>query len=155
MARHLPARSVPQPIEGSPSTTQSSHPDLQIADPVIRRRGFAEIGTVVLVGLFLVFLALAALHAVLVQNQAALDDVLEENRMRQERIESLQARVAYLDSPEGLAEQSSSAGLVPAAELVTLAPIASGVLPPPSNDPFRLVGLEPLTEDSSTGGATE
>ena len=153
MAGRLPARSVAQPIEGPPSSTRSPRPDLQIADPGTRRRRFARISTVVLFGLFLTFLALATfmalatLHAVLVENQGALDEMLGENRMRQERIESLQARIAYLDSPEGLAEQASAAGLVPAAELVTLAPIASGVLPRPLDDPFRLVGLEPLTDD--------
>ena len=83
-------------------------------------------------------LALAALHAVLVENQASLDDLIEQNEQRYERIEKLQAEIAYLDSPEGLADQAQSAGLVPAAELAVLTPVGPDRLPPPGADPFDL-----------------
>ena len=89
-------------------------------------------------GLFGVCLALAALHAVLVENQATLDDLLERNQQRYERIDKLQAEIAYLDSPEGLADQAHSAGLVPSAELAVLTPIGPDQLPPPEDDPFDL-----------------
>ena len=83
-------------------------------------------------------MALAALHAVLVENQAALDDLIEQNQLRRELIDQLQAQIAYLDSPEGLAEQAESAGLVPSADLVVLGPVAPGLLAPPGEDPFLL-----------------
>ena len=94
---------------------------------------------VLALGLFGVCLALAALHAVLVENQATLDDLLERNQQRYERIDKLQAEIAYLDSPEGLADQAHSAGLVPSAELAVLTPIGPDKLPPPGDDPFDLV----------------
>ena len=89
-------------------------------------------------GLFAVCLALAALHAVLVENQASLDDLIEHNEQRFERIDQLQAEIAYLDSPEGLADQAQSAGLVPAGDLAVLTPGGPNRLPPPDADPFDL-----------------
>ena len=102
------------------------------------RRSIGDIGTLLALGLFAVCLALAALHAVLVGNQASLDDLIERNQQRQERVDQLHAEIAYLDSPEGLAEQARSAGLVPAAALVVINPIGPGLLPPPAADPFNL-----------------
>ena len=104
---------------------------------------------------FVVCGTLASLHAVLVENQADLDYLLEQNRLRQERIESLQASIAHLDSPEGLAEQAHLAGLVPAGETVTLATVGLGLLLPPTVDPFRLSRLEPAIESSGASGARE
>ena len=89
-------------------------------------------------GLFAVYLTLAALHAVLVEEQASLDDLIERNQQRHDRIDQLQAEIAYLDSPEGLAEQAHTVGLVPAAELVVLTPVGPGLLSPPADDPFDL-----------------
>ncbi len=108
--------------------------------------------------MFAVCLALAALHAVLVENQASLDDLIERNELSRERIDQLQAEIAFLDSPEGLAEHAYSVGLVPAAELVPLTPVGPGQLQPPVTDPFSL-GLSdyepPLAVDaSSSAGAT-
>lgn len=89
-------------------------------------------------GLFAVCLALALLHVVLVEKQAQLDDLIDGNRQRRERVDKLQAEIAELDSPEGLVEQARAAGLVPAAELVVLVPVESSLLPPPAEDPFGL-----------------
>ncbi len=107
-------------------------------------------------GLFAVCLALAALHAVLVENQASLDDLIEHNEQRYERIVQLQAEIAYLDSPEGLAEQAQSAGLVPAADLAVLTPVGPDRLPPPLADPFDLEssGWTPPTSTTPAAGAT-
>lgn len=107
-------------------------------------------------GLFAVSLGLAALHAVLVENQASLDDLIEHNEQRYERIDKLQAEIAYLDSPEGLADQAQSAGLVPAADLAVLAPVGPDRLPPPLADPFDLEssGWTPPTSTTPAAGAT-
>ncbi|MXW95200.1 MAG: hypothetical protein F4110_06510 [Acidimicrobiaceae bacterium] len=133
--RSAPARTTgtSAPRTGRPS------PDLEVArKPDRARRSIGGIGTVLASGLFAVCLALAALHAVLVENQATLDDLLERNEQRYERIDNLQAEIAYLDSPEGLADQAHSAGLVPSAELAVLTPIGADLLPPPGEDPFDL-----------------
>lgn len=108
-------------------------------------------------GLFAVSLAIAALHAVLVENQASLDDLIEHNRQRYERIDQLKAEIAYLDSPEGLADQAQSAGLVPAAELAVLTPVGPDRLPPPDADPFDLEssGRTPPTLTTPAAGAPE
>ncbi|MCY4069029.1 MAG: hypothetical protein OXE79_07990 [Acidimicrobiaceae bacterium] len=102
------------------------------------QRSLGGSATVALFSLFAACLALAALHAVLVENQASLDDLVQQNQLSRERLHQLQAEVAHLDSPEGLTVQAQAAGLVPAAELVVLAPLAPGRLLPPGDDPFGL-----------------
>ncbi len=145
-------------------TTPASRPerkrrDLKVAEaPATARRSITDVGTLLALGMFAVCLALAALHAVLVENQASLDDLIERNQLSRERIDQLQAEIAFLDSPEGLAEHARSAGLVPAAELVLLTPVGPGQLQPPVTDPFSL-GLSdyeapPAVETTSSAGAT-
>ncbi len=133
---------APQPQRQAsprPASRPERSPNLRVAPaPRAPRRSIGGIGTTAALGLFAVCLALAALHAVLVENQASLDDLIELNQQRYERIDQLQAEVAYLDSPEGLAEQAQSAGLVPAAALAVLTPLGPDRLPPPGADPFHL-----------------
>ena len=133
-------RSASVRTAGTPAPkTERPSPDLKVArSPDRTRRSIGGISMVLALGLFGVCLALAALHAVLVENQATLDDLLERNQQRYERIDKLQAEIAYLDSPEGLADQAHSAGLVPSAELAVLTPIGPDLLPPPEDDPFDL-----------------
>ena len=83
-------------------------------------------------------MCLAGLHAVLVQNQAQLDEVIAENVMRREKIDSLLADIAYIDSPQGIQEQADALGLEPATQVATLIPVKFGELPPPGVDPFGL-----------------
>ena len=141
--------------EGSPAEPQTHSRSLRLAEQPTPRRRFGDIGSMAVLAFFVVCGTLASLHAVLVENQADLDYLLEQNSFRQERIESLQASIAHLDSPEGLAEQAQSAGLVPAGETVTLATVGLGLLPPPTADPFRLSRLEPAIESSGASGARE
>lgn len=144
----------------APAAKPQSQPKrLEVApQPATARRSISDIGTLLAVGLFLGFLALAALHALLVENQAALDDLVEQNQQRQEDIDQLQAEIAYLDSPEGLADQAESAGLVPSAELVVLRTPAAGLLTPPGDDPFSLQAsgwTSAGTADSPAAGLPE
>ena len=120
------------------------------------------ITTLAALGMFAVCLALAALHAVLVENQASLDDLIEHNEQSYERIDKLQAEIAYLDSPEGLADQAKTAGLVPAADLAVLTPVGPDRLAPPDADPFELESSgwtppapsTPATGDTAPGETT-
>ena len=139
MASHTRVRATQPTTDAPPSKTGTQPRRLQVARaPAAARRSIGDIGTLLAVGLFAVCLALAALHAVLVENQASLDDLIQRNQQSQEQIDKLQAEIAYLDSPEGLAEQAQSVGLVPAAELAVLTPVGPGLLPPPVDDPFSL-----------------
>ena len=135
-----PQRRASQRTAGAPATRSGRpSPDLKVAPaPAAARRSIGGVTTLVALGLFAVCLALAALHAVLVENQAELDDLIEHNEQRYERIDQLQAEVAYLDSPEGLADQADLAGLVPAGDLAVLTPVGPDRLPPPEADPFDL-----------------
>ena len=151
MASPARARQAPQPRRGVPAAKPAASRSLRVAEQAQPRRGLGGVGTLAILALFAVSLTLAVLHAVLVENQAALDDLVEQNRLRQERIESLLAAVAHLDSPEGLAEQAAAAELVPAPELVDLVPLGAGLLPPPPSDPFSLAGLEPSAARSGVG----
>lgn len=123
---------------------QAAHSSRDLTRPARRHRSLGDVGTVLTICLFVGCLFLAVLHAVLVQNQAHLDNLIEENQLRQERVDQLLAEIAYLDSPEGVAENALKAGLLPAAEVVTLAPLGAGELPAPSPDPFGLAGLPPI-----------
>lgn len=149
-----------QPATGTPSSRPERKPrDLKVAEaPAAGRRSITDVGTLLALGMFAVCLALAALHAVLVENQASLDDLIERNEQSRERINQLQAEIAFLDSPEGLAEHAHSVGLVPAAELVLLTPVGQGLLQPPVPDPFSLdfSGFQPTTtaDTASSGGDT-
>lgn len=96
-------------------------------------------GTFAALLLFLSLLGLAGLHAVLVQNQAGLDDLVSANHARQHRVDELTGRIAILDSPAGVADQAVGAGLVLAPEVVTLSPVTAGVLGLPGPDPFGLI----------------
>lgn len=111
-------------------------PSLEVVGPAESTRSVGVFGTAIAVFLFATLLALASLHAMLVQAQAGLDELVEENSARRERVDQLLAEVAHLDSPEGVAEQASAAGLVAAPEVVTIAPIAPGGLAPPPANPF-------------------
>ena len=149
MSPHSQGRAT-QRVPGTPAARpERKSRDLKVAEAskVHGRRSISDVGTLLALGMFAVCLALAALHAVLVENQASLDDLIEHNQQRRERIDQLKAEIAYLDSPEGLADHARAVGLVPAAELVVLTPVAPGLLPPPAADPFSLEssGWEPLS----------
>lgn len=128
-----------QRAPATPASDPGAKRSLKVAAaPATARRSITDVGTLLALGMFAVCLALAALHAVLVENQASLDDLIERNQQSREQIDQLQAEIAFLDSPEGLAEHARSVGLVPAAELVVLTPVGPGRLPPPVTDPFGL-----------------
>lgn len=146
-----------QRAPGTPAPgTERRQRDLKVVEaPAAARRSITDVGTLLALGMFAVCLALAALHALLVENQATLDDLIEHNQLSRERIDQLQAEIAFLDSPEGLAEHAHSVGLVPAGELVLLTPVGPGRLEPPVSDPFSL-GLsdyEPPAALNTAGSA--
>ena len=161
MSPHSQGRAT-QRAPGTPAAkpAQKSR-ELKVAEAskVHGRRSISDIGTLLALGMFAVCLALAALHAVLVENQASLDDLIEHNQQRRERIDQLQAEISYLDSPEGLADHAHSVGLVPAAELVILTPVGPGLLPPPATDPFSLEssGFQPPSraDPDNPAGSTQ
>ena len=139
MSPHSQGRAT-QRAPGTPAASPvPKSRELKVAEaPAAARRSISDVGTLLALGMFAVCLALAALHAVLVENQASLDDLIEHNQQSRERIDQLQSEIAYLDSPEGLADHAHSVGLVPAAQLVVLTPVGPGLLPPPAADPFSL-----------------
>lgn len=112
------------------------------------------ISTIVAMFFFALLFALAGLHAVVVQTQSELDDVNAEIAdLEERRILTLAERV-WSESVEGLAVAATSAGYVPAPDVVTLARVPIGQLAPPSSaDPF---GTRALTVDANTdGGVSE
>lgn len=143
MARPAPARSrsgsaalapIPKPKPAKPKQAK-----LKAVPEAQPRRSAGSFGTFAALLLFLALLGLAGLHAVLVQNQAELDDLVSANHARQHRVDELTGRLAILDSPAGVADQAVGAGLVLAPEVVTLSPVAAGVLGLPGPDPFGLI----------------
>lgn len=139
MARQSVRRASPRNAGAPEGRSERPSPGLKVApSPAAARRSIGRIVALAVLCLFAVGLALALLHPVVVGNQGSLDDLIEHNEQLYERIDQLQAEIAYLDSPEGLAEQAQSGGLVPAAELAVLTPVGPGRLPPPDADPFDL-----------------
>ena len=79
---------------------------------------------------------LSDIQSKLEDEQAEREATLKELTRIDTRIKVLAER-AWHDSPEGLAETTTRAGLVPAPEVVLLAPLAPGFLQPPNAiDPF-------------------
>ena len=160
MSPHSQRRAT-QRAPGTPAARpERKSRELKVAEaPAATRRSISDVGTLLALGMFAVCLALAALHAVLVENQASLDDLIEHNQQRRERIDQLQAEISYLDSPEGLADHARSVGLVPAAELVVLTPVGPGLLAPPATDPFSLEssGFQPPShaDPDNPAGSTQ
>lgn len=152
MARPAPARSRSAPARSrtaaariaaaAPAPIPKPKPKpakLKAVPEAQPRRSVGSFGTFAALLLFLALLGLAGLHAVLVQNQAELDDLVSANHARQHRVDELTGQMAILDSPAGVADQAVGAGLVLAPEVVTLSPVAAGVLGLPGPDPFGLI----------------
>ena len=125
---------------------------LRVVGPDVSSPSVGALGSAIAAFLFATLLALAGLHAALVQAQAGLDDVVEQNGVRRDRVDELLAEVAHLDSPEGVAEQARGAGLLAAPEVVTIAPLAPGALAAPPPDPFGPAPLVPTAGAEGTGG---
>lgn len=89
---------------------------------------------------FVVFVALfsiAALHAVRVQTQAEIDAQRSDNLAAAAELELAVAELAWIDSPEGLEQWAVDHGLVEAPQVISLAPLAQGMLEPPTvGNPF-------------------
>ena len=132
------AAAAPAPIP-KPKPAKPKPAKLKAVPEAQPRRSAGSFGTFAALLLFLALLGLAGLHAVLVQNQAELDDLVSANHARQHRVDELTGRLAILDSPSGVADQAVGAGLVLAPEVVTLSPVAVGVLGLPGPDPFGLI----------------
>ncbi len=120
----------------SPATARKSA-ELRVVRVNNRVRTVGTLGTIVGSFMFLLLFMLAGLHAVLVQTQATLDSVdAEISSLQVQRNEAL-AQLAWHDSPDGLAEAASKAGLALATDVETLAPVVEGDLMPPARpDPF-------------------
>ncbi len=110
---------------------------LSVVRPDDRARTVGVMSTVFVVLIFATLFAVAGLHAVLVQTQAEIDAIHTENSALEVQRNRLLASQASHDSPEGLEELALAAGLVPAADVVMLAPVPVGALVgPDSVDPF-------------------
>ena len=130
-----PARTAPRS-----SPKPASRPPLRVAaaEPTTRtkERIWPALAIVTLLAIAIAFLVVV-LFASNIQTQAEIDGIKREiEELRETRINVL-AKRAWYDSPEGLAETATRAGLVPAPEVALLVPLAPGLLPPPNEiDPF-------------------
>ena len=131
-----------------PATRRSRRAPLRVVRADEATRSVGALGSAIAVFLFVTLLGMAGLHAALVQAQAGLDDLIEQNAVRRERVDQLLAQVAHLDSPEGVAEQAAASGLVAAPEVVTIAPLPPGSLAAPSADPFAPAGVTTVSQGS-------
>lgn len=130
------ARAAPR---SSPKTA-ASRPSLRVAsaEPATRTKERIWPALTIVTSLAVVIaFVVAGLFASDIQTQSEIDGIQREiEELRETRINVL-AKRAWYDSPEGLAETATRAGLVPAPEVALLVPLAPGLLPPPNEiDPF-------------------
>jgi dihydrodipicolinate synthase/N-acetylneuraminate lyase len=155
MAGTPTARAAPRSGSADSARRATRHipdrPGLEVVGAEDSTRSVGLLGTAIAAFLFATLLAMAGLHAALVQAQAGLDSLVDENAARQERVDQLLAAVAHLDSPEGVAEQAAAAGLLAAPEVVTIAPLAPGALAPPPPNPFGLGSGLVVTAGGASG----
>lgn len=140
--RRVTAAAQPAPRRGTGAAEPRTR--LKVApDPAAARRNERVWPAMTIVSSIAIGIAfvVAGLFAGDIQTQAEIDQVKREiTELQRERIEVLAQR-AWHDSPEGLAETAVNAGLVPAAEVALLAPLAPGLLVPPAEaDPFTPAG---------------
>ena len=110
---------------------------LRVVTPDTRMRVVGRIGTLVAVALFAMLLFVASLHAALVQTQARLDAQRAANARIVEEIATIEAELAWMESPAGVEEWAEASGLVRAPGFAVLSVVAAGELRPPgSEDPF-------------------
>lgn len=128
---------TPAPRTRGAQQTQTRRPDLRVVRANERVRAVGTLGTIAVAMFMVVLLVLAGLHAVLVQTQAQLDSLNAEiSHLEVQRNEGI-AKLAWHDSPDGLAEAAVAAGLVHATDLRVLGPVTEGRLSPPVGaDPF-------------------
>lgn len=127
MAAVTPAIRAPR----TAPVTSRERADLRVIRAHHRARTVGTLSTIVGTFILLLLFMLAGLHAVLVQTQATLDSVdAEISTLEVQRNEAL-AELAWHDSPDGLAEAASLAGLALATDVEMLAPVAEGELGPP------------------------
>ena len=137
-ARANAVRSSTRPVRKAAPRSQPRKANLRVVKPEDRARTVGAISSIVASFYFLVLFALSGLHAVVVQTQAALDDVNADiTSLEEERVMRL-ADLAWADSAVGLETTAIAAGLVPAADSpMILPPVPEGELSPPSSaDPF-------------------
>ena len=110
---------------------------LRVVRPDERTRALGRMSTLVIVGLFAILFAVAGLHAVLVQTQARLDAQRAANLVVVEEIDTLDARLAWIESPAGVEEWARDAGLVrPPGHVVLPIVPEGGLAAPVVADPF-------------------
>ena len=137
-SRRISTAAQPAPRRSPEAAPQraalSVAPNKQTAKPNDRIWPALTIVSLIAIGIAFV---VAGLFASDIQTQAEIDHIKREiTELRDTRIKILAER-AWHDSPEGLAETTTRAGLVPAPEVVLLAPLAPGFLQPPNAiDPF-------------------
>ena len=137
------SRRTSQTARAAPRSTQkttASRPNLRVAPAkpaaAKKERIWPALTVVTSLAVVIAF-AVAGLFAGDIQTQAEIDGIQREiEELRETRI-SVLAQRAWHDSPEGLAETATRAGLVPAPEVALLAPLPAGLLAPPEGaDPF-------------------
>lgn len=125
---------------------------LRVVGPDERTRALGRMSTLVIVGLFAILFAVAGLHAVLVQTQARLDAQRAANLVVVEEIDSLDAQLAWIESPAGIEEWARGAGLVRPPGHLMVPTVPEGRLAPPTvADPFASSSSASAGEEAAAG----
>ncbi|HLT16640.1 MAG TPA: hypothetical protein VK007_08050 [Acidimicrobiales bacterium] len=140
-------RPNPRPVPRGPAAAPRRH--LRVVNPAERvRRRLTPRAGVLLTGLtFVVLLAAAVCHTLLVQGQIHLDALEADLRVEQARYQELRKEVAEMESPERIVAAAHDLGMVMPEDLVYLQPAAPSADDLGTADP---VADEPLAAPQST-----
>lgn len=141
-------RPNPRPIPRDPVPARRPH--LRVVGPAerVRRRLTPRTGVVLTGVTFVLLLAVAVCHTLLVQGQIRLDELEASLRVEQARYQELRKEVAEMESPTRIVAAAEALGMVTPEDLVYLQP------PAPSPDTSGVDGEpvvdEPLAAPQST-----
>jgi cell division protein FtsL len=132
---------LPQVAPRRDTADRSRH--LRVVRGPARRIGLSpRAGVVLTVLAFVALFAVAVCHALLIERQAAIDELDAQVAEEQARYEELSLDVAELQSPERIRAEATERGMVPAGETVWLTPPEPA---PPADEPAEDEELSPDT----------
>jgi cell division protein FtsL len=142
---------VPQPRREERPRTRH----LRVIGPDRPRLGLTlspRAGVILTILAFVGLFGVAASHALLIQNQAHIDELDDRVAAEQARYEELRLEVAQLESPQRIMEEATTnLGMVPPAETVWLTPdepAPAGTVPeePPESTDTSAARVKPYLE---------
>jgi cell division protein FtsL len=151
------ARVIGIPVPQPRRDTEPRRRHLRVVGPQRPRLGISlspRAGVLLTILAFVALFGVAASHALLIQNQAHIDELNDRVAAEQARYEELRLEVAQLESPQRIMEEATTnLGMVPPGETVWLtpdepAPPTTAPEEPPESTDTSAARVKPYLEGS-------